>query len=181
MAKKYTYMDEDEYKGWNVSRDFCEVKIMRWLEQLDVLEIQSERGVAHLEDEFMLTQEMKNRYKLVALERFLQTLRLIIGNSIFAMKKDSHKTVLKNFLKDLKTLKKVLPTVSQIKYSEKSRNKILSIKTEEFNYILNILINIKDELNEYLKEAKLIFPEEYKPFDIKNFRSELAEKIRTVG
>lgn len=155
MAKN-NYLDYSETSNWNIAKNYSESMILIPLQNIQSYETICIFGTLEMIDQFQVDENTKNMARIMSLERYLQTLELLISNARFAVKKDD-----KLKLDELgKKLKKVLPALPMIKehgLDQKNKKNLILINEEVFHRILNMLIKIKVDLLEPLNSANLIF------------------------
>lgn len=142
--------------NWNVADGYTKLKILRQLILLDRFDTVSQFGTEDLgEDQIFSDNDIKKR-RVEALQRFHSTLKQLIGNVIFALKKEDQPSV--KILQDrIKMVSEFLPQSFESKEDLVTHDEIFDIEEKLFNKILDILQDIKDKLNTPLNNANLIF------------------------
>lgn len=172
-------LDLSESGNWNVASDFSRIKIMKLLSELDDYEIVCEFGALDILEDFQISDEIKKLARIKALYRYAKTLRMLIGNTVFAVKKEDTDKMNK-WKKETNDLRKVIPSCEKITINQRDKKRDVNIDESKFNFILDKLIFIKEELLYPLNKAELIymFKEE---FDPKKFKQQLKEDISEGG
>lgn len=171
--------DDRESGNWNVAADFTKLKIMKWLFYADEYEVIATFGTAELGDDFEIDDKMKKILRVKAIERLTNTLLMIINNTIFAVKSGDKEKLEKN-REDLKRIKKILPTLQEVIVNQRVKTKDLLIDEERFSTILNMLVEIKTNLNEPLNKADLIFTS-IENFDPKKLKEQIKRDLIEQG
>lgn len=168
MGNKTGYLDFSESGNWNVAADYTKLKIMKWLYFADVYEVIATFGTLEILDDFITNESMKEQARIRAIKRLVKTLQMIINNTIFAVRKDDRET-LKKHQAELIHLNKVLPQLWSVTINQRDKKQNLRIDEERFNKILDMIIEIKSNINEPLNKADLIFTsvEELDPDELK--------------
>jgi len=144
-------------EAWNVADGFTKIKILRQLILLDEYETIAQYGVSGM-DEMILEKDLIAKKREEALNRFVSTLRQLLGNVKFAIK-DGDKGKIEDYIKRLNNIDKVLGGVLFVYEDFITHSRELIINEEHFNKILKILRQIKDEINIPINNAGLIFRE----------------------
>lgn len=154
---------------WNVAADFSKLKIMKPLYFLDEYEVIATFGTSDIIEDFTVDEKSKTFARIKALERFVKMLQMVLGNSKFAVK-PADRPGMETYLKQVKEIKDLLPMVQSRIVNQKTKTFELRIKEDAFTKLLDVLISIKNEINEPLNRANLIFRErdETSPDELKN-------------
>jgi len=179
MPKKSDFFEPSETGNWNVAADFTKLKIMKLLYEADQYEIIATFGTSDLVEEFMINDHMKSLARMKALRRLLKALQMTINNTKFAVKKQD-KDKMKKFLDTLKKIEKVLPALQKKVSNQKIGQVTASIHEENFEKVLNHLIQIKSDINEPLNRADLIFTH-MEDFDPKAAKDAIKKGLTEVG
>jgi len=142
--------------AWNVADGYTKLKILRQLIQLDRWETIAQYGTEEVEENIIYDPVRIRKRRVEALERYISTLRQLIGNTLFAIKKEDVKQ-LEGFLERLKTLQDFMPDVYDQVVPDRVNDEQFEINEDLFNKIFEILQEIKDQLNTPLNKAGLIF------------------------
>ena len=179
MPKEPDFVDMSETGNWNVAADFSKLKIMKWLYLADEYETIATFGTSDMLDEMMTDKGMISRNKLMAIKRLTKTLQMIISNTIFAVKKKD-KGELDKKQEFLKKIEKILPSLTKKNYNQRDRKNYITIKEDEFNEVLNILVEIKTSINGPLNRADLIFTSR-EEFDPKKLKDKIKKDLFEIG
>lgn len=176
MAKKGGDVGGDITLGtdaWNVADGYTKIKILRLLIQLDRYDTIAQFGTEEVDDDYGLNPNQINKRRCEAIERFISTLRQLLGNVYFALRKEDFKGI-NSDLERVKNLREFLPKLYEIKHDEVSKEEILEVNENLLAQILLILQEIKDKINVPLNKAGLIFrPTE--EVDLDKIMSEIIE------
>lgn len=165
--------------NWNVAGDYTRLKIMKLLYYLDEYETIAKFGTSEMVEEFVIDDATKNQARMKAIKRFVRTLLLLIGNTKFALKKED-KPIFDEWKETLKRLEKVLPMLETRITNQVRKTTEIKINEEKFNCVLDILIEIKENINEPLNKADLIFT--YRDeFDPDEYKAAVKRKLITTG
>lgn len=144
---------EGESKTWNIAALYSKLKVMLHLRELDKLEMVAQFGKETMESEEVLNVLQK---RIEALLRIISTLRILIDNAYFNLKKNDKEDALK-FCKRLDEIENKFDKL-QITKTDQRNNTIRSeINEPLFNAMLKELRKIKRDLNEPLNRANFIF------------------------
>ena len=141
---------------WNVAGGYSHLKLLKWLIEIDDLEIIALHGSATMDISYLLSQDENtlNYFKIQALKRLKDVLRLIISNSKFAIKKKSDSEKIEELKKRLDNLD--TNEIFDNEEDQVSNTKFIKIN-ENFYDVLKELRDIKEEVLEPLNNNKLIF------------------------
>lgn len=142
--------------AWNVADGYTKLKILRQLIQLDRWEIIAQFGTEDVDEDIVYNDARIKKRRVEALERYISTLRQLIGNTIFAIKKEDVKKM-QDYLNRLKTLTEFIPKVYDSSPADRINDEMFDINEDLFNKMFEILQEIKDDLNTPLNKAGLIF------------------------
>ncbi len=151
MAKKDYETSSD---NWNVADSYSKIKIMKLLMEIDEYIKIAKTGVSELDQEFILSPQIKTNARIIALNRFHMTLEMLINNSAFGVKKND-KELLDEWLKALKKIR-LDKTYNVVR--DKDRRTSQVIREQEFGIVLNILIDIHRKILIPLNDAGMIYP-----------------------
>lgn len=141
---------------WNTADGFVKIKILRLLIALDRYETMSQFGVDELGEEVYFTPNDIAKRRRDALFRFSSTLRQLLGNVRFALKKGDVIGV-NEFLSRIKNVENYLPDIMTSKENMVTKEIEIQINEDHFNTCFGILQNIKEEINFPINQAGLIF------------------------
>lgn len=142
--------------AWNVADGYTKIKILRHLIQLDRYDTISQFGTEEIDEGYNLNRNEINQRRCEALERFVSTLKQLIGNVAFALKTEDSATI-KGFEERMKNIESVLNKVYSSKEDEVTKENIFEIEEKLFCKIIVILQDIKEKINIPLNKAGLIF------------------------
>ncbi len=144
--------------AWNVADGYTKLKILRQLIQLDRYETISQFGTEDIDEEILqgLTPNQIFKRRIEALERFVATLRQLLGNVRFAIKKKD-KEVIASYFQRVNNVEPYLQKVYSINEDQVTHEELIVIDEKMFRQVLDILIKVKDEINTPFNNANLIF------------------------
>ena len=73
-------------ENWNIAEGFTSMKILKPMVECDKLIMVSKYGAWNIEESLVLPQEIKVASRLEAINRLIDTLNMIVENSLFACK-----------------------------------------------------------------------------------------------
>lgn len=142
-------------QAWNIADGFTKIKILRLLILLDIYETTALFGKQEVEE---LVDYKELPYKRVeSFDRMLHSLKQLISNCQFAIKKDKDKKILENLSERLENVEKVKDRIAKEVTNDITKEVDLQINNEHFNNCFNVLRSIKQEINVILNDAGLIF------------------------
>ena len=177
MAKESAY-GASETGNWNVASRFAEVKIMLPLEKCDFYEDVAKFGYHSYLDELVNYGIPTDVLRITALNRLVEELIKIAKNSMFAMKTKGTKDNLKGMVDKLVNVKKTFPKLSKI--NKIRRSSVVTIKQEDFSNVLEVVLEIKSEINEPLNRNHLIFTDR-EEFDPKAAKAQIKGELKEKG
>ena len=142
--------------AWNVADGYTKIKILVPLCKLDRYDTIAQFGTEEFDEDYSVDQNYLNKRRCEAIERFILTLRQLLGNVYFALRKDDFAGV-NSDLERVKQLQEYLPNLYSTKTDEVSKEIIFEINEVLFKKIHLILQEIKDKINTPLNKAGLIF------------------------
>lgn len=105
-----------------------------------------------------LIEEQELPYKRVeGFERMLQSLKQLISNCSFAVKKEEDKKLIASFLERIENVDKVRNGIATEVKNELTKEVGLQINEEHFSKCFKVLQAIKQEVNFPINDAGLIF------------------------
>jgi hypothetical protein len=159
MAKKEVQTDvqlgTDPY---NVADGYTKLKILKLLYSLDVWDTVAQFGTENLDEEVLMqmnVNQIKKR-RVEGLERFLSTTRQLIGNVVFALKKEDL-YIIESYKIRIANIQEMMPQLYKVSTGDQFNDEEFEINEVLFKAILLILQEIKDEINTPLNKAGLIF------------------------
>jgi len=176
MAKKSGEVGGDITLGsdaWNVADGFTKLKILRQLIMLDRWDTISQFGTEEIGEDIALDDNSIKKRRVEALQRFHSTIKQLLGNVMFAIRKEDLPKV-KNMLDRIKTVEEFISKSYDVREDLYSHQDVFEIKEDLFYNILTIMQDVKDQLNTPLNNAGLIFrPSE--EVDLDKIMSEIVE------
>ncbi len=168
MPKKDSTTGEQiisETGNWNVASDFARVKIMNPQSKCEYYEDIAVFGYDTIIEELMNYSIPNDLVKYTGLKRLVRELIKLCKNTRFAMKRPNTKDELDKYEKALKQIKKILPSLINIKRDHVNKTEELVIISEKYNKVLEIVLEIKASINIPLNKNHLIFTdrEEFDP------------------
>lgn len=165
MAKKGVRLTGDNQEGmvslgtdaWNSAEGYSKIKILRLLVLLDKYEDIALYGTSDIDD-FINDPSGISQRREEGLRRFLTTMRQLLGNCKFAIKKENRSKIDK-FMKDIQFVEDRLSGISSYESNFVTGEVNYKINEEYFSKCYNILRVIKDELNIPINASGLIFRE----------------------
>ena len=139
---------------WNISDGFMKIKVLRLMIQLDLDETIATFGRKDME-EFIDVRTITQR-RIEALHRMVFGLRQLIGNCKFTIENKDQKTFDK-LMKRIWQVQRVIGGISFIIKNDVTKEDVEVIDEYHFRKCLNILRDIKDEINVPINKAGLIF------------------------
>lgn len=143
-------------EAWNVADGYTKLKILRNLVLLDKYDTISQFGAEDMDIDLMLEDNVLAKRRVEALNRFASTLRILIGNVKFALKKDDH-DLIAFYLERLENVKKFLPYVAEENENAVTHEVEVNLNMDLFGTCLDKLQKIKEDLNFPINNAELIF------------------------
>lgn len=144
-------------QAWNSADGYAKVKILKLLIQLDKYENIALYGSEDI-DEMLLDPSFVTERRVEALSRFLTTIRQLIGNVSFAIKKDQRKKI-NEFLIDIEFVESRLGYVVVGEQNFVTGESFQRVNETHFNNCFKLLRRIKDEMNFPINASGLIFRE----------------------
>ena len=147
-----------ETEAWNVAEGFVKLKILRLLIQLDRYEIIAQFGTEEMDQDLGLNEIDVAKKRIEGLQRFIATLKQLIGNVKFALKKDGIKSI-KDYDKRVEQVEEVMGGIFDYEENQVTHDKTITINETLFRKCFKILKQIKDDINTPMNKAGLIFRE----------------------
>lgn len=142
--------------AWNVADGYTKLKILRQLIMLDRWDTIAQFGTEEIDEDMPYNDNQIKKRRVEALQRFHSTIKQLLGNVLFALRKEDQPTV-RSYLSRIKTVDEFLSKTFEIKQDIVSHEDQFEINEDLFNKIMEILQDIKDNLNTPLNNAGLIF------------------------
>ena len=178
-----TFEREDGYNisesgNWNVAADYSKLKIMKPLNICDTYEDIAKFGYESILDQLINFSIPNDIIRLTGFERLVQELLKLIKNSKFALKVKGTLKDIEKHEKKLKQINNIIPNLSKITKTRKG--KITKIHEENYNKVLDLVLEIKSKINEPLNKNHLIFTDK-EEFDPVAYKKQLIENITNRG
>lgn len=178
MGKREEGYNVSETGNWNVASDYSRLKIMKPLDYCDHYENIARFGYDTLIEQLDNFGIPLDTLKLIGFERLVNELLKICGNVKFAMKHGGTSDELKKIEENLIDIRKIIPVLS--KTIVKMKNKKLVLNGEKYYKTLDLVINLKADLNEPLNKNHLIFTNK-EEFDPVAYKKKILEDAETRG
>jgi len=159
MAKRDFGGSDDSgggYETWNVADGFVKLKILRLLIQLDRYDTLAQFGTEDVDLDGFLDSNTIAKKRVEAFQRFISTLKQLMGNVRFAFDKNN-KNLMESFETRINQVEEIMNRVYKEDENYVTHERVIVINEPLFKTGLGILQNIKDELNTPLNDASLIF------------------------
>lgn len=159
-------------EAWNIAQGYVMTKVLKLTIEIDTYERLAQYGSENMDERNMMEGNVVSLRRIEGIERFASTLRQLIGNVRFAMKKDGFKTL--DILKSrLETVESTLPYTYESYEDEVTHEKVVEIREDLFMNCLRILQDIKDTLNIPMNDAGLVFKAS-EDFDLEALMDDIA-------
>lgn len=142
--------------AWNVADGFTKIKILRQMIMLDRWETIAQFGTEEVDEDRAYDDNQIKKRRVEGLERFVSTLKQLIGNTRFAMRKQDAE-LMAGFTERIEELEKYLAEIYTMKEDPVDKTERFEINEDLFKIIFEILQSIKNEINTPLNTAGLIF------------------------
>jgi len=170
-----------ETGNWNVAADFSKEKIMIPLINCDIYEDLASFGYETILEQIVNYNSIpQNNIKIIGLDRLIAELIRICKNSKFAMKKQGTKVKIEKYEKQLKKIRELIPSLYKFRTSQVKRTKEMILDTAKFNQTLEIVSQIKSDINEPLNQNHLIFTDRDE-FDPAAFKEKIKNRMKNKG
>jgi len=159
--------------AWNVADGYTKLKILRQLIMLDRWDTIAQFGTEEVDEDLNYTDNQLKKRRVEGLQRMHSTIKQLLGNVLFALKKEDQPTV-KAFIDRIENIEEFIPKAFDQKEDPISHAFVFEINEDVFNMLMKILQDVKDQLNTPLNNAGLIFrPTE--EVDLDRIMSEIIE------
>lgn len=142
-------------QAWNVADGYTKIKILRHLVQLDRYENIALYGTEDMDD-LPYDPSMISKRREEAIKRVISTLRQLLGNVKFAIKKED-KPKVDDFVDQVNFVDSLIDGVAFFEENMITHETVLRINEEHFKNCMNTLQRVKDEINFPINNAGLIF------------------------
>ena len=166
-------MNASESSTWNLADAFVKLKIFKPLFECDIYEIISQYGVEDIRD--IIDPSLIPIRRIEGLYRFKDTLKILMDNSNFIIKKEDRENF-DNIKKHLLFIERIMDGICRTEVNHVNHNEQIIINEDYFRKILTALQKIKSEIINPLNSAGIVFRQtENLSFE------ELLEDIATGG
>lgn len=167
-----------ETGNWNVADSYAKLKIMKPLYLADDYANIAIFGTANLLDELQNPNLPVDYLKIKGFERLVQTLILLIDNTVFAVK--VKKADLEKNREELEKIFTIIPGLTKNITKDRGSSKEMKIIGEKYNPLLARVLKIKRDINEPLNQAHLIFVDK-EEFDPKAYKEMIKKRMIEEG
>lgn len=165
MAKKGMILSGSNQEGmvslgtdaWNSAEGYSKIKILRLLVLLDKYEDIALYGNSDI-DEVIGDPSVVTERREEGLRRFLSSMRQLLGNCKFAIKK-ANRSQINEFIKQIDFVEERLDGISTVEQNLVTQDYSYKINEKYFRMCYKILRDIKDEMNFPINASGLIFRE----------------------
>lgn len=159
-------------QAWNIADGFTKIKILRILIQVDIDEEIARFGKK--DDADIIPDSMIPQRRVESFEKLIFHLDQLIGNCRFSIEKGEDEKLV-NALRDrIKNVEDYSVGIADVLFNDITKEEQIKINEEHFKKCLNILRNIKDELNFPINRAGLIFRQSDE-MDLDKIMNEIVE------
>lgn len=150
--------ESDNTEKWNTAKTYSALMIMKNLYLCDTYIITAKYGAEIQNESIVMDGGVKIISRIEALNRLIDTTKLIFKNTSKFLKKSDKKEFarLREMLKDIE---KYLPAIKDSKVNMGTHEDILVINENHFNLCLEYVMKINEDLIEPLNNCGLIFKE----------------------
>lgn len=141
---------------WNVAGGFCNVKILKPLVESDIYETIALFGTQSMEEDRLYDDNELKRRRKEGLLRLLISLKQIILNANFIIRKDD-RYFIERLKKRIANVEQAYNHIFKLQKNSITKEETLLIDEDKFNKCLSVLQDIKMEINTPLNNAGLIF------------------------
>ena len=142
--------------AWNVADGYTKLKILRQLIMLDRWDTLAQFGTEEIDEDNILEDNQIKKRRVEALQRFHSTIKQLLGNVMFAIKKED-KAKVSSMVERVETAEGFIGKAFDQKEDCVTHEINFEIDEKVFKNILDILQDVKDGLNTPLNSAHLIF------------------------
>ncbi|RLF58031.1 MAG: hypothetical protein DRN27_06535 [Thermoplasmata archaeon] len=159
MAKQGSDFGGDINLGsdaWNVADGYTKLKILRQLIMLDRWDTIAQFGTEEIDEDLSHDNNQIKKRRVEALQRFHSTIKQLLGNVVFALRKEDQDNV-KELVKRVEMAGEFVPKAFSTKEDMINHEDLFEVEEPLFKKIIEILQDVKDKLNTPLNNAGLIF------------------------
>ena len=177
-----------ETGNWNVAADYSKIKIMKPLALCDEYGDIAYFGYTNFLDQLINFNIPKDSLRIEGFKRLIRELIKIIDNSIFAIKQTKKQTdeekgdkiILLNHRKNLVAIEGLIPQFMKVIYSNVKHTQNMQLNEKEYLKCLEIVFQIKREINDPLNRNHLIFTDK-EEFDPRAYKENLKHRMINQG
>jgi len=159
--------------AWNVADGYTKLKILRQLIMLDRWDTIAQFGTEEIDEDIAFDNNQLRKRRVEGLQRMYSTIKQLLGNVVFAIKKDDQAKV-KALVDRVTNIEEFMERAFEEKEDLVSHVVMFEINEVVFKNIIGILQDVKDKLNIPLNNAGLIFrPSE--EIDLDKIMNEIIE------
>lgn len=142
-------------QAWNIADGYTKIKILRLIIQLDLDE---EIAMFGKKDEGMeIPYDQLSSKRVEAFGKYIFHLKQLIGNCRFAIERGHDEKVIDALMGRVENVEEVENGIADYFINDVTKESELKINETHFKKCIDILRNIKDELNFPINRAGLIF------------------------
>lgn len=141
--------------------------------QLDRYELIAQYGAYDMDEEIIFSASEMAQRRVEGINRFLTTLKQLLGNVKFAIKKGDRDKV-EEYIQRLENVEKVIEGVATESENCITHELELNINEPHFKKCFNILHEVKNGINEPINKAGLIFRSS-EDIDLDKIMSDIVE------
>lgn len=176
------WYDMSESATWNVAQNYSQLMIMKHLYLINEYRTLATFGTTDMVDDFVVDEKTRANARVIAIKRMCHHLRMLVGNTYFAIKDKNDKIQFDEYKKALDRIGVLLNKEVVYYYTFNQRDKTRDIRVNEieFGKILNTLVQIEEDANTPLNKASLIF-KPIEEFDAKKIKDKIMEDLINLG
>lgn len=141
---------------WNMADGYTQI-LTRHATMLDLYQEIAITGVTEAYEIFNTNEEIINNVRIEALKHARIHLQQLISGSIFIIKAKDRAIVIEQAYNDIKSLRKYVDAVVEIKYNQRDHKNIVTVREELFNLCYEKIDLIKQSILPILHRENLIF------------------------
>lgn len=165
MGKANSIMDISETGNFNIAKGYAFGMIYEPIKKMNYYYELAKFGTDDIVESFLTTPEMKDKCRIEAMQRFIHSAKILISNTMFALKNEKDKENLNEIRKAFDSIEKMLPLIELKTFNQRDKRVYSRIDEVQFNKIYPICYKLKEEVVKPLNRNDLIFinPEEFDP------------------
>ena len=168
-------LEENESGNWNPAKHYSNLKVMKHLYLCDEFQTIAKFG----DSSFGMSSNEINLSRIEALKKLTHTLKVLIENTKFAVKA-TFKDDLDRYYQKLKLIEDNIYLCSRKINNHVKRSFVLKINEDNFNLLLEKILEIKTGLNDPLNKSNLIFTYQ-EEFDPQAYKQKIKEDAINRG